>query len=225
MTRDVKIRDLVVLGLLSDSPRYGYEIKMIIDNVMSHIVDISSGSLYYGLKKLEKQEFVVATGTERVGNRPERSVYEITDEGRRMLKRELPKVIFPHSRPIFPVNLGLYFFDAISPKEQCRRFLIKEAYLKKILAYFQEIEEQMREATPTRHMFILRHTIMLIEMEIAFCGEVFASLVDRSLYELDDRDQEEIFEEFQLLKKTVNADQAAIESELDRSAQKGPATG
>lgn len=218
MSRDVKIRDLVVLGLLSDSPRYGYEIKMIIDNVMSHIVDISSGSLYYGLKKLEKNEFVVATGTERVGNRPERSVYEITDDGRRMLKRELPKVIFPHSRPIFPVNLGLYFLDAIAPKEQCRRFLIKEAYLVKILAYFREIDVQTRDTTPARHRFILRHTIMLIEMELAFCAEIFESLVDRSLYQLDERDQEEVFDEFELLKKTVHADQAAIENELDRTA-------
>ena len=218
MSKDVKIRDLVVLGLLSDNPRYGYEIKMIIDNVMSHIVDISSGSLYYGLKKLENNGFVRETGTERVGNRPERSVYEITDEGRRMLKRELPKVIFPHSRPIFPVNLGLYFFDAISPKEQCRRFLIKEAYLQKILDYHREVDEQTSADTPPRHRFIMRHTIMLIEMELAFCQEVFDNLVDRSLYELDDRDQEEIYDEFEKLKKSVHADQAIIESERDRAA-------
>ncbi|MEZ5338973.1 MAG: PadR family transcriptional regulator [bacterium] len=218
MSKDVKIRDLVVLGLLSDSPRYGYEIKMIIDNVMSHIVDISSGSLYYGLKKLENNGFVRETGTERVGNRPERSVYEITDDGRRMLRRELPKVIFPHSRPIFPVNLGLYFLDAISEKEQCRRFLIKEAYLKRILEYHREVDEQTRESTPLRHQFIMRHTIMLIEMEIAFCEEVFTSLVDRNLYELDDRDHEEIDDEFERLKKTIHADQAIIENERDRAA-------
>ncbi len=217
MSKEVKIRDLVVLGLLSDNPRYGYEIKMIIDNVMSHIVDISSGSLYYGLKKLENNGFVRETGTERVGNRPERSVYEITEEGHRMLKRELPKVIFPHSRPIFPVNLGLYFFDAISEKEQCRRFKIKEAYLRRILEYHLEVDAQTSEQIPPRHRFIMRHTIMLIEMEIAFCEEVLESLVDRNSYELDDRDQEEIYEEFEKLKKTIHADQAIIETERDRT--------
>ncbi len=41
MSKSVKLRDLVVLGLLKENTRYGYEIKMIIDNVMSHVIDVS----------------------------------------------------------------------------------------------------------------------------------------------------------------------------------------
>jgi DNA-binding PadR family transcriptional regulator len=76
VSRAIKLRDLVVLGLLREHPRYGYEIKMIIDHVMSHVIDVSSGSLYYGLKKLEERNLVEESAIEKVGRRPERSVLD-----------------------------------------------------------------------------------------------------------------------------------------------------
>src|SRR5210317_737627 len=111
MGRAVKLRDIVVLGLLRENPRYGYEIKMIIDNVMSHVIDISSGSLYYGLKKLQERGLVEEASVEKIGRRPERSVYNITAAGNKYLDDELPRVVFPRAQPYFPLDLALYFFQ------------------------------------------------------------------------------------------------------------------
>ncbi len=44
-------------------------------------VRLNYGSLYAVVESLEKKGFIKATGTVREGKRPQRTVYEITDEG------------------------------------------------------------------------------------------------------------------------------------------------
>ena len=61
---------------------------LIIDNVMSHVIDISSGSLYYGLKKLQERGLVEESSVEKIGKRPERLIYTITTEGQEYLDAE-----------------------------------------------------------------------------------------------------------------------------------------
>ena len=199
----LKLRDVVVMGLLRQSPRYGYEIKMIIDGVMSHIIDISSGSLYYGLKKLEQQGFLEEASTEKVGRRPERSVYRITARGEAVLNRELPRVIFPHARPVFPLNLALYFFDQIPPKEQARRLKMRFEYLKFADELMDELYAQIDTVAPQGHLAIVRHIKRYIQMERDFISELLTSTADGHAYELDDRDHNEILEELESFKQQL----------------------
>ena len=43
---------------------------------------VSVGALYRELRSMEREGLIEAARTEKVGNRPERTVYAITDEGR-----------------------------------------------------------------------------------------------------------------------------------------------
>ena len=43
---------------------------------------VGVGSLHRELRKLEVEDLVEALRTEKVGNRPERTIYQVTDEGR-----------------------------------------------------------------------------------------------------------------------------------------------
>jgi DNA-binding PadR family transcriptional regulator len=199
----LKLRDVVVMGLLRQSPRYGYEIKMIIDGVMSHIIDISSGSLYYGLKKLEQQGYLEEASTEKVGRRPERSVYRITPRGEAALNRELPRVIFPHARPVFPLNLALYFFDQIPAKEQARRLKMRFEYLSYADEMMDELHGKLEGVAPGGHMAIIRHIKRYIGMERDFISELLTTTTDGSAYELDERDRLEILEELESFKQQL----------------------
>lgn len=77
----VPTTDLVLLGLLMESPLHGYEIRQVLETRFLHVVRIPPGTVYYTLKKLAQQG-LVEMSTERAGNRPERQVYAITEEGR-----------------------------------------------------------------------------------------------------------------------------------------------
>ena len=47
--------------------------------------DVKPGSLYGALRRMADEGVIEALRTERVGNLPERTVYAITDDGRREL--------------------------------------------------------------------------------------------------------------------------------------------
>lgn len=221
MSRTVKLRDIVVLGLLRESPRYGYEIKMIIDNVMSHVIDISSGSLYYGLKKLQERGLVEEASVEKIGKRPERSIYNITEEGQFYLDSELPRVIFPRSQPFFPLDLALYFFPFISKQEQARRLKMRLEYIKQVQKFFAKFQEELEEIVPPNQMFILKHRLQFIAMERKFIQEVYDRLVDVPAFELTAADQHEIKRELNTFKRNLKLETVLPEAaDLMASATK-----
>jgi DNA-binding PadR family transcriptional regulator len=78
---------LFILGTLAASgPLHGHQIRHLahVDRTESY-TDIHVGSVYGALKRLAAEGLVREVRTERVGNRPERTVYEITPEGNRSL--------------------------------------------------------------------------------------------------------------------------------------------
>ncbi|MBI2900583.1 MAG: PadR family transcriptional regulator [Planctomycetes bacterium] len=104
----VQTQDLVILGLLMDGPKHGYELKQTIDSTLSEIAQITSGTVYYTLRRLEKAGWVDSR-RERHGNRPERTVYHITPGGRDEFGKLLRAALFADERPWFAFDAGLYF--------------------------------------------------------------------------------------------------------------------
>ena len=201
MGRSAKLRDIVVLGLLKEQPRYGYEIKLIIDHVMSHIIDISSGSLYYGIKKLLQSGNIEEASVEKVGRRPERSVYRITEAGLKLLRRELPKVIFPQARPTFPINLGLFFFDTLDETEGHRRLLMWQERVRLTIAFIEELRDRYADQAPASHLLILDHNLCYYRAEQQFLTTIISLLARGSKYSLTARDTEEVESEVEGLRQ------------------------
>jgi DNA-binding PadR family transcriptional regulator len=98
-----------VLALLNERPMHAYEMYQLLISRHNHrIVKVRPGSLYHTVERLAGQNHVRATGTERAGNRPERTTYEITPEGvealRRRVESGLEKYVYEY--PLFPVVLS-----------------------------------------------------------------------------------------------------------------------
>ena len=68
------VQDLIILGLLKEQPKHGYELKNVVDERLRYFAEITSGTVYYTLKKLEKLGYVTRSH-ERDGDRPERNVF------------------------------------------------------------------------------------------------------------------------------------------------------
>jgi DNA-binding PadR family transcriptional regulator len=78
---------LVILGLLAErGPRHGHQLRR--DAELAEAdrwAGIGVGSLHRELRGLQAEGLIEAVRTEQVGRRPERTVYCLTDEGRREL--------------------------------------------------------------------------------------------------------------------------------------------
>ena len=100
---------LSALALLAERPMHPYEMyQLLLERHEDELVKVRPGSLYHAVERLEDHELVEVLGTEREGNRPERTTYAITDAGREALVGRLREMLSTpvNEFPQFPVALG-----------------------------------------------------------------------------------------------------------------------
>ncbi len=100
---------LFILGTLAASgPLHGHQIRQQAQSDRTEQwADVHVGSVYGALKRLAHEGLVREVRTERVGNRPERTVYEITGEGQRALAAVRDEALHELTHPNDPFDLAL----------------------------------------------------------------------------------------------------------------------
>jgi transcriptional regulator len=89
LDREVKkgSAELLILTLLEDRPRHGYEIGKLIETRSNGAIRFQIASLYPMLYRLEKRALIEGRWVERAGQRRKR-FYRLTAEGRRVLRAQ-----------------------------------------------------------------------------------------------------------------------------------------
>jgi DNA-binding PadR family transcriptional regulator len=102
---------LMALGILAHSgPTHGHHIRRVADvTSVGEWGGVSVGALYRELRTMEREGLVEATRTEKVGNRPERTVYAITGEGQLELATQRDQAIRPLEFGPNPLGVALTF--------------------------------------------------------------------------------------------------------------------
>jgi PadR family transcriptional regulator, regulatory protein PadR len=80
----------IILSLLVEQDEYGYSLAQKIRDRSNDLVKAGEGSLYPALYKLESEGFISSYWDESV--KPKRKYYTITDDGRKLLATERPKI-------------------------------------------------------------------------------------------------------------------------------------
>ncbi|GAB3399528.1 PadR family transcriptional regulator [Schumannella luteola] len=100
---------VAALGLLEERPMHPYEMyQVLMQRSEDRLLKVRPGSLYHAVDRLARGGHVRATGTEREGNRPERTTYEITDAGSVALQARLSAMLgeYVNEYPVFPLAIG-----------------------------------------------------------------------------------------------------------------------
>ena len=79
--------DLLILALVEDRPRHGYEISRLIDERSRGALSYHTASLYPTLYRLEDKGLIEGRWVEKAGQR-KRRYYRLTADGRKRLARE-----------------------------------------------------------------------------------------------------------------------------------------
>ncbi|MFI1989491.1 PadR family transcriptional regulator [Actinoplanes sp. NPDC020271] len=119
---------MLLLALLVEAPMHPYRMQQVIkERGQDQLVNVAQrNSVYQALDRLVREGLARAGETTREAGRPERTVYEITDEGEATLRRWLLEMLPAPARefPEFPVALA--FLALISPA-QTRELLNQRA--------------------------------------------------------------------------------------------------
>jgi PadR family transcriptional regulator, regulatory protein PadR len=79
--------ELLILSLVEDQPRHGYDIATLIERRSGGALKFNVASLYPLLYRLEKRAWIVGRWVEKSGQR-RRRYYRLTAEGKKVLKAQ-----------------------------------------------------------------------------------------------------------------------------------------
>ncbi|SDK48888.1 transcriptional regulator, PadR family [Arthrobacter sp. ov407] len=100
---------VAALSLLVEEPMHPYEMyQLLIARHEDRLVKVRPGTLYHAVGRLEEQGLVAATGTDRGGNRPERTTYTISAAGREAFTTWLQDMLAApvNEYPSFPLAIS-----------------------------------------------------------------------------------------------------------------------
>ncbi len=173
-------QELVLLGLLAEGPKHGYEIKRLITKVLGIFTSIETKSVYYPLRQLEKEGFV-AKRVSRAGRRPEKYVYYITKRGSKRFQELLCKSFLTIQRPFLNIDLSLYFLPSIKPKIALQRLRNRLRGLGRVKVWLENMARSLKERNAPHHLkTIIQHNLELAKTEIKFTSRLIKSLAKKA---------------------------------------------
>jgi DNA-binding PadR family transcriptional regulator len=159
--------DFAILGLLRDGPRHGYELKRALGDL--GFWQVSFGSLYPALRRLEKQGMIEATKGEG-----RRKAYRITETGRARMVDTLAESGDGSDRGF---QLQLAFLGYLEPK---RRLVVLEDRRTALQERLHGARQSFRGArssarSPDRYrMALMERRVRSTEADIAWLDELIA---------------------------------------------------
>jgi DNA-binding PadR family transcriptional regulator len=178
---------LAVLACLYERPMHPYEIASTLrERHKDDSIKLNYGSLYSVVESLKGHALITEQETERQGNRPERTVYQITDAGRLELIDWLSELLCRPVKEFTRFEAGLSLLPVLPPKdvvalleERCRRLVVElEQYqtLRKLVATHQ---------VPRLFLIESEYRMTLREAELNWTRALIADITSGSLEGMD----------------------------------------
>jgi DNA-binding PadR family transcriptional regulator len=161
---------LAVLSYLSQGPMHPYELgRTLRDHGDERSIKFNHGSLYMVVQQLARAGFVVPLETTREGQRPERTVYALTDAGRDELHdwlRELVEVP-RHEYPHFVAALSL--IAALPPPEALELLRARLRRVAKQRAETRDlVDDTLASGVPPLFLIEEEYRLALLDAESSF---------------------------------------------------------
>ncbi len=161
--------ELAVLGLVVQQPRHGYQIEQVIEERgMRRWTDIGFSSIYFLLKKLERQKLIKGEW-EKTKQGKERwvKVYSPTDAGREAFHAAIIEVLSVPQPSPHPIMLGLANIPTLSIEETLAALSQYSQHLKEKREILRTALDNKQHAHPyfVDAMFELGLTMMRAELE------------------------------------------------------------
>jgi len=168
-------QELILLGLLKENPRHGYEIKLKIKEILNLFAGVELKSIYYPLRILEKKG-LVQKHSGKFGRRPQHYVYKLTPKGEARFGELLNKSFLDFKRPQFSLDLSLYFLKFIKPAVAERRLRGRIFILHKVAKDLRGLLKNQKQEIPASSLRILEHNLKMLEAETGFLEGLLKTL-------------------------------------------------
>jgi DNA-binding PadR family transcriptional regulator len=178
----MNVTEIFLLSLISQSPRYGYEISQFLEETNANLwINISMPYVYRLLKNFEERGWVKARMVES-DNRPKKKVFEISSAGKKVLREELTEEKFKIEKIYFNIDVALAVYTITD-----KSFNLKDLIVNQIKRIEAELEQFNLENTEDKKlsedalfaMLIIQHRIGFLHSELEWLKKVKSVLEKR----------------------------------------------
>lgn len=177
---------LLVLGLLLEKDRHPYDIRQTIASRNWHMTfKVKDGSLYYAVDQMRERGLIEAAEIIPVpgDNRPDKTIYRITEEGKQafldLLHKQMGQTAFPQ-HPIFAAMPFMMRGD----RELTRNNLAKQYEACKMrMEMLKEVAARKEGALPRGAVLLIRGILKFSEAEKEWLEEVMLEAETGQLFE------------------------------------------
>lgn len=169
-----------LLGMLIRlGPQHGYSLKQSISLEIADFAKIKLPTIYYHLERMASDGYLQAT-IDREGNRPEKTVYAVTEEGREYFLNLSQQILLESYQPEFNIDGLLYFSDLMDKEKLAAGLLKRRNQLNRQYSSIKQHYDHTISEIPANAqkwaVCIFNHHLRHIEAEIHWIDEVLADL-------------------------------------------------
>ncbi|WP_373845399.1 PadR family transcriptional regulator [Clostridium sp.] len=171
---------LYILGLLMRyGSKHGYRIKQIVSDNVAAFAKIKLPTIYYHLDKLAKKGYIKSI-IEKDGNRPEKTVYSITDSGVTYFNSLLDKILAENYSIEFDMDGVLYFSEFANKNDVIKNLNRQKEYIENKLNELARTKDNTsNKLLPDYRIYcisIFNHHIYHLETELKWINEILEEL-------------------------------------------------
>ncbi len=165
---------LFILSTFADfGPMHGHMVRALAEKMKVPLwTDISVGAVYGAMKRLAGEGLLREQRSEREGNRPTRQIYEITDEGRRVLDQLRREGLSEVWLKPDPFDLALTRMDAKTQKQFPAIIAERLKNVRAVIAERKRMSEEIRAHVGPSKQWAMRHGDYRLEAEIAYLTDL-----------------------------------------------------
>ncbi len=139
--------------------------------------NVKPGSLYGALQRMETEGAIAIVRNEQEGNRPERTVYQITDKGRAEMIAYRDAILRDARLRPEPVDLAIQFLrDELTEEEARMELVIRRRSIQDQLKFWESARENAEPYINDMERMVYAHSIRRLELELAWHDELIERL-------------------------------------------------
>ncbi len=172
----MSIQKLIILGILKEGPKHGYEIKKIIKKELGVFASLENKSIYYPLKMM-KNGGLIKKSASRERGKIERHIYSLTPRGNKEFLRLAMAALLSQKRPFIDIDIPLYFLPYLERKKVFAHLRLKKRFLEKVRKWLTGNLKRKGEFS-SHQKLLLKHHLNLLNTEEGFVDEVIRIVKD-----------------------------------------------